>query len=21
VFIETPPEKDWDGVFTFTEKG
>jgi adenylate cyclase len=21
MFIETPPEKDWDGVFTFTEKG
>ena len=21
VFLETPPEKDWDGVYTFTEKG
>ena len=21
MFLETPPEKDWDGVFTFTEKG
>jgi len=20
-FLESPPEKDWDGVFTFTEKG
>ena len=21
MFLESPPEKDWDGVFTFTEKG
>ena len=21
VFLENPPEKDWDGVYTFTEKG
>ena len=21
VFLETPPEKDWDGVYTFTDKG
>ena len=20
-FIDTPPNKDWDGIFTFTEKG